>query len=587
MSRDLQANSLNLLGHPQTEPELPVSIPAPISENRRVNPFNLLGQAQPPRFGVLLPGRVQPKFNIAWNSFHQNFLSGLPVFFSFPRIPRAAARLEVFRDCRVEPNFPRRAVIAAALVYAAALIFPWPELPAASRRNSAFENAEVTWSGPIEDLPLLHTSRARAKSPAAKEPEKPVAAEGTEAFHPRQRIYTEAPHPTHPRQTLVNPAAPATAPQFVPQLPNIVQLAASAAPVRPRIEISEQTLAKLRPRKNKVTAASPDAPPADLPNLEQRPAEMNIANSASGPARPKLEINAGAAPRLAERKQSGESAAEADEPAAISSAGNGAASTLIALSSNPGPAAPIAPVPQGNLSARVAISPEGKPGAAGNASAAATGGAGTGSGAAGGAGNSPVAISISGGAPKPNAGVSGLGGAGKLTLPRTTSAMKRPDPNASDDTPERTGPPDFAALPPGAKPEQIFSARRVYTMNVNMPNLNSATGSWIIHFSELRVPGAIRRTGELNAPVPMRKVDPKYPQTLVQDRVEGEVILYAVIRHDGSVDSVQLVRGVDTQLDANSIAAFTEWKFEPATKEGQPIDLEAIVHIPFRAPDRR
>jgi TonB family protein len=198
-----------------------------------------------------------------------------------------------------------------------------------------------------------------------------------------------------------------------------------------------------------------------------------------------------------------------------------------------------------------------------------------------------VAISISGGAPKPNAGVSGLGGAGKLTLPRTTSAMKRPDPNASDDTPERTGPPDFAALPPGAKPEQIFSARRVYTMNVNMPNLNSATGSWIIHFSELRVPGAIRRTSELNAPVPMRKVDPKYPQTLVQDRVEGEVILYAVIRHDGSVDSVQLVRGVDTQLDANSIAAFTEWKFEPATKEGQPIDLEAIVHIPFRAPDRR
>jgi len=123
-------------------------------------------------------------------------------------------------------------------------------------------------------------------------------------------------------------------------------------------------------------------------------------------------------------------------------------------------------------------------------------------------------------------------------------------------------------------------------MNVNMPNLNSATGSWIIHFSELHLAGAVRRTGELSAPAPVRKVDPKYPQNLVAAHVEGEVTLYAVIRRDGTVDSIQLVRGIDTQLDANSISAFSEWKFEPATKEGQPIDLEAIIHIPFHAPDR-
>jgi TonB family protein len=566
-----------------------VSAPAPVAEDHRVDPFDLLGQAGAPHTGVILPGEVEPKFHIAWNSFHQNFLSGLPVFFSWPRIASPTADPVVFRDCQVEPNFPRRAVVAAALVYAAALIFPWPELPAASRRNSAFDNAEVTWSGPIEDLPLLHASREKAKSSsAAKEPEKPVAAENNEAFHPRQRIYTEAPHPTHPRQTLVNPAAPPTAPKFLPELPNIVQLAAAPAPLRPHIEISDRTLAKLRPRKTHTAAASPDAPPVDLPNLEQRPSELNLATTTtSGPAKPKLEINAGSAPRFAERKQSGESVPEAEAPTTFSNTGNGAPSTLIALSATPGPAAPAAPVPQGNLSARVAISPEGKPGAVGNSSAATTGASGSGSGNSGGVGKSPVAISISGGAPKPNASVSGLGGAGKLSLPRAASALKRPDPNSSsDDPPERSGPPDFAALPPGSKPEQIFSARRVYTMNVNMPNLNSATGSWIIHFSELHLPGAIRRSGELSAPVATRKVDPKYPQTLVLDRVEGEVILYAVIRHDGSVDSIQLVRGVDTQLDANSIAAFGEWRFEPATKEGQPIDLEAIIHIPFHAPDR-
>jgi protein TonB len=172
-------------------------------------------------------------------------------------------------------------------------------------------------------------------------------------------------------------------------------------------------------------------------------------------------------------------------------------------------------------------------------------------------------------------------------LPKTQVGYKRPDPNlAEEDPPERVGPPNFAALSPDAKPEQIFLSKRVYSMNVNMPNLNSVTGSWLIHFSELHLADYRHRSGNVSAPVPLRKIDPKYPQTLMQDHVEGQVILYGVIRKDGSVDSIQVVHGIDDQLDANAVSAFAQWKFEPATKEEQPIDLEAIVYIPFHAPSR-
>jgi TonB family protein len=61
------------------------------------------------------------------------------------------------------------------------------------------------------------------------------------------------------------------------------------------------------------------------------------------------------------------------------------------------------------------------------------------------------------------------------------------------------------------------------------------------------------------------------------------VILYAVIRKDGSVDSIQLVRGVDPELDNNAMVALAGWKFRPAEREGVPVDLVAIVRIPFRA----
>jgi TonB family protein len=145
------------------------------------------------------------------------------------------------------------------------------------------------------------------------------------------------------------------------------------------------------------------------------------------------------------------------------------------------------------------------------------------------------------------------------------------------------------ALPAGAKPEQIFASRRVYTLHVNMPNLNSATGSWILNFSELRsnldAPRVI--SGDLSGPVALKKIDPKYPPTLISEHVEGEVILYAILRGDGSVDSIQLVRGLDEQLDANAMNALSQWKFRPASKQGSPVDLEAIVHIPFHAPAER
>jgi TonB family protein len=240
--------------------------------------------------------------------------------------------------------------------------------------------------------------------------------------------------------------------------------------------------------------------------------------------------------------------------------------------------------PQGNLAARVSISPEGKqPGAPGGTPNGAANSPAANSGD--GAGKSAVGISISGGNPSANA----AGAGAKMSAP-VRKLMTRPEPKGeSEDVAERTGPPDFASLPPGAKPETVFAYKKVYTLNVNMPNLNSATGSWILNFSELHSDTENRRYSqrnvELSGPVPLQKVDPKYPPTLITERVSGEVILYAVIRRDGSVDSIQLVRGIDQQLDANAIKALRQWKFRPGAKQGTPVELEAIVHIPFRLPE--
>ena len=155
--------------------------------------------------------------------------------------------------------------------------------------------------------------------------------------------------------------------------------------------------------------------------------------------------------------------------------------------------------------------------------------------------------------------------------------------------PGRTRPtPGFDRIKPGAPPEEILGPKQVYTLYVNMPNLASVAGSWVLSFAELHNDEQKSQAGngsvaDLVGPVPLRKVDPKYPPALMSARVEGEVVLYAIIRRDGSVDSIQLVKSLDPQLDQNAMEALARWKFRPAERHGAAVELEAVVHIPFRA----
>jgi len=484
---------------------------------------------------------------------------------------RQGERDSAFRDSWFEGRMPRRAVVTAALWHVAALLMPFSLLTGVPKRNPAFENLQITWRGPIEDLPLLEIPREVPK-PKLSPRETPSVAV-LEGFHPRQRIFTDPVRPNHPRQTLVNPKAPALVPKLEANLPNIVELQRISGPAKPRLQIDEEMLKKLRPKEKKAATTATPAP-LDLPNMERQVAEMSLPAAQSGPARPKLQLNAGAAPRVAERSAAGDAGPAPEIAASQAGATSGGPSTLIALSANPAPPAPVAP-PAGNLAARIAVSPEGKP------TSGPTGSAGAGGSAGSESGKNAIGISISGGNPP-------VSSTPKIVAPSRT-LMTRPEPKAeSEDAAERTGPPDFASLPPGAKPEVVFASKKVYTLNVNMPNLNSSTGSWILNFSELHSEGEHRHAApaneQLSGPVPLTKIDPKYPPTLVAERVAGEVILYAVIRRDGSVDSVQLVRGVDQQLDRNAMAALSQWRFRPGSRQGNPIELEAIVHIPFRLP---
>src|SRR3974390_2999680 len=135
-----------------------------MSSRFHTNPFDLLGQEELYVYPVHLSGTVQPKLEIAWDSFHNNFLSGLPVFFRGAELDKNATPSRVFPDTTIKRNFPLRAILAAGLLHAAFFMLPWSDFAVTPPPTPPFDHSQLVWSGPIDDLPLLQIPKSKPKS---------------------------------------------------------------------------------------------------------------------------------------------------------------------------------------------------------------------------------------------------------------------------------------------------------------------------------------------------------------------------------------------------------------------------------------
>ena len=136
------------------------------------------------------------------------------------------------------------------------------------------------------------------------------------------------------------------------------------------------------------------------------------------------------------------------------------------------------------------------------------------------------------------------------------------------------------AMKVSGAPDARFNNRDVYMMAIQMPNLTSFSGSWLMWYAE-RTAHEVG-LAPVTPPVAHRKVDPKYLASAVADQVEGKVQLVCVIGKDGLVSGIEVVRGADNRLNASAIEALSKWEFFPATRAGEPVAVDVLVEIPFR-----
>jgi protein TonB len=78
-------------------------------------------------------------------------------------------------------------------------------------------------------------------------------------------------------------------------------------------------------------------------------------------------------------------------------------------------------------------------------------------------------------------------------------------------------------------------------------------------------------------------VKPQYTSDAMRAKVQGTVLLECVVKEDGSVGDVQVVRSLDPTfgLDLEAIKAARNWRFQPGTRLGQPVPVLVTIELTF------
>jgi TonB family protein len=82
------------------------------------------------------------------------------------------------------------------------------------------------------------------------------------------------------------------------------------------------------------------------------------------------------------------------------------------------------------------------------------------------------------------------------------------------------------------------------------------------------------------------KVQPVYPEAAMAERAEAKVILHAIIRRDGTVGDLQVLRsqspeGLRDAFGTSAIEAVRQWRYEPALRDGEPVDVYFTIVVEF------
>jgi periplasmic protein TonB len=93
--------------------------------------------------------------------------------------------------------------------------------------------------------------------------------------------------------------------------------------------------------------------------------------------------------------------------------------------------------------------------------------------------------------------------------------------------------------------------------------------------------GPLRPGSGIEPPRLLREVKAEYTDEARRRNITGDVVLEIVVKRDGTVGDVTVLQGRGAGLDQRAVAAVRQWRFSPARRRGEPVDVIVEVAVEF------
>lgn len=87
--------------------------------------------------------------------------------------------------------------------------------------------------------------------------------------------------------------------------------------------------------------------------------------------------------------------------------------------------------------------------------------------------------------------------------------------------------------------------------------------------------------GDVTRPKLVHSVEPAFSTKSNEAFVEGTVTVSAVVTTHGVLTGMQVLKGLNAAQDRSALDALKEWRFEPGTKGGKPVNVRVKIQVDF------
>jgi protein TonB len=78
----------------------------------------------------------------------------------------------------------------------------------------------------------------------------------------------------------------------------------------------------------------------------------------------------------------------------------------------------------------------------------------------------------------------------------------------------------------------------------------------------------------------VHRVQPEYPPLARSARIQGAVVVHAVIAKDGTIENLRVISG-HPMLVPSALEAIRQWRYRPYVLNGEPVEVETQVTVNF------